>query len=280
MAIRLYRAYSPGTRSRSSLFFDEITTNRPQKALTFGKKACSGRNNRGVITLGDRGGGHKRKYRIIHFNRKESNSDINATNARVISIEYDPNRNVRIALLCYENGVKRYILCPRSLKVGMTVSSGSNVPIEIGNAMPLLSMPLGSTVHNVELTLGKGGQLARSAGTYAQLIAKEGNFVTLKLPSNEVRLVNKKCYATLGQVGNIDSINITLGKAGRKRWLGKKPKVRGVVKNPIDHPHGGGEGRSPIGRPKPVTPWGKPALGIKTRRPTKASSRYILRGRR
>merc|ERR1711990_261444 len=174
---------------------------------------------------------------------------------------------------------KKYILSPRSLKVGMEVASGTNVSIEVGNAMPLELIPLGSIIHNVELTLGKGGQMARAAGTHGQLIAKEGNFVTMGLPSNEVRLVNKKCYATLGQVGNVDSINITLGKAGRKRWLGKKPKVRGVVKNPIDHPHGGGEGRSPIGRPRPVTPWGKPALGVKTRRPTKASSAYILRGR-
>merc|ERR1712085_96311 len=166
------------------------------------------------------------------------------------------------------------------LKVGMEVCSGPEAPIEIGNSLPLAAIPLGSTVRNIELTLGKGGQIARSAGTYAQIIAKEGDFVTLKLPSNEVRLVNKKCYATLGQVGNIDAINITLGKAGRSRWLGKKPKVRGVVKNPIDHPHGGGEGRSPIGRPKPVTPWGKPALGIKTRSQTKASSKYILRSRR
>ena len=280
MAIRLYRAYRPGTRSRSSLFFDEVSKNKPQKALTFGKKACSGRNNRGVITLGNRGGGHKRKYRIISFNRKESNSEVDVVTARVISIEYDPNRNVRIALLCYENGTKKYILCPRSLKIGMTVSSGNNAPIEIGSAMPLSSMPLGSTVHNVELTLGKGGQLARAAGAYAQLIAKEGNFVTLKLPSGEIRLVHKQCYATLGQVGNIEFANIRLGKAGRNRWLGRRPHVRGVVKNPIDHPHGGGEGRSPIGRARPVNPWGKPALGTKTRKPTKHSSKYILRSRR
>merc|ERR1711990_355549 len=175
---------------------------------------------------------------------------------------------------------KKYILSPRSLKVGMKVYSGNNIPIEVGNAMPLEFIPLGSIIHNVELTLGKGGQIARAAGTYAQLIAKEGNFVTLKLPSNEVRLVNKRCFATLGQVGNVDSINITLGKAGRKRWFGKRPKVRGVVKNPIDHPHGGGEGRSPIGLPKPITPWGKPALGIKTRKQTKISSKHILRSRR
>ena len=280
MAIRLYRAYSPGTRSRSSLFFDEITKVKPQKALTFGKKACSGRNNRGVITLGNRGGGHKRKYRIIHFNRNESIGDDKIITAKVASIEYDPNRNTRIALLHYDDGSKKYIICPRSLKVGMSVSSGVNAPIEIGSALPLSAIPLGSIIHNIELTLGKGGQIARSAGTYAQLIAKEGDFVTLKLPSNEIRLVSKRCYATLGQVGNVEFANVRLGKAGRNRWLGRRPHVRGVVKNPIDHPHGGGEGRSPIGRVRPVNPWGKPALGTKTRKPTKASSKYILRSRR
>ena len=274
MAIRLYRAYSPGTRSRSSLYFDDLSNTKPERSLTVGKKRCSGRNNRGVITLKGRGGGHKRKYRILDFHRKST------IVAKVASIEYDPNRNARIALLHYQDGSKKYIISPRSLKVGMEIYSGIDAPIKVGNAMPLELIPLGSIIHNVELTLGKGGQLARAAGTYAQLIAKEGDFVTLKLPSNEVRLVNKKCYATLGQVGNIDSINITLGKAGRSRWLGKKPKVRGVVKNPIDHPHGGGEGRSPIGRAKPVTPWGKPALGIKTRNQTKSSSKYILRSRR
>ena len=280
MAIRLYRAYSPGTRSRSSLFFDEITKVKPQKALTFGKKACSGRNNRGVITLGNRGGGHKRKYRIIHFNRNESIGDDKIITAKVASIEYDPNRNTRIALLHYDDGSKKYIICPRSLKVGMSVSSGVNAPIEIGSALPLSAIPLGSIIHNIELTLGKGGQIARSAGTYAQLIAKEGDFVTLKLPSNEIRLVSKRCYATLGQVGNVEFANVRLGKAGRNRWLGRRPHVRGVVKNPIDPPHGGGEGRSPIGRARPVNPWGKPALGTKTRKPTKASSKYILRSRR
>jgi large subunit ribosomal protein L2 len=274
MAIRLYRAYSPGTRSRSDLYFNDLTKKKPEKSLVFGKKRCGGRNNRGIITLRGRGGGHKKKYRIIEFKKRESFG-----NAKVASIEYDPNRNARIALLHHENGSKKYILAPRSLKVGMYVSSGHDSPIEIGNSLPLSAIPLGSIVHNVELTLGKGGQIARAAGTYAQIIAKEGEFVTLKLPSNEVRLVYKKCFATLGQVGNVDAINITLGKAGRNRWLGRKPKVRGVVKNPIDHPHGGGEGRSPIGRPKPVTPWGKAALGIKTRRPTKSSSAYILRGR-
>ena len=268
MAIRLYRAYSPGTRSRSILYFDDLTKSKPEKSLTFGKKRCGGRNNRGIITLRGRGGGHKRRYRLIDFKRTKDNIP-----AKVASIEYDPNRNARIALLHYEDGTKKYILCPRSLKVGMLIHSGMNSAIEIGNSMSLEYIPLGSIVHNIELTLGKGGQIARAAGTYAQIIAKEGDFVTLKMPSSEVRLVHKKCRATLGQVGNVESINVTLGKAGRKRWLGKKSKVRGVVKNPIDHPHGGGEGRSPIGRARPVTPWGKPALGIKTRKPTKSSSK-------
>jgi large subunit ribosomal protein L2 len=275
MAIRLYRAYSPGTRSRSILYFDDLTKSKPEKSLTFGKKRCGGRNNRGIITLRGRGGGHKRRYRLIDFKRTKDNIP-----AKVASIEYDPNRNARIALLHYEDGTKKYILCPRSLKVGMLIHSGMNSAIEIGNSMSLEYIPLGSIVHNIELTLGKGGQIARAAGTYAQIIAKEGDFVTLKMPSSEVRLVHKKCRATLGQVGNVESINVTLGKAGRKRWLGKKSKVRGVVKNPIDHPHGGGEGRSPIGRARPVTPWGKPALGIKTRKPTKSSSKYILRSRK
>ena len=275
MSIRLYKSYTPGTRHRALSAFTEITKAKPEKSLIRKNHRNKGRNNRGVITIRHRGGGHKRRYRQIDFGRNKY--DINGI---VTSIEYDPNRNARIALLHYKDGSKKYIVCPRSLKVGMDIYSGNDVPIEVGNAMPLELIPLGSIIHNVELTLGKGGQIARAAGTYAQLIAKEGNFVTLKLPSNEVRLVNKKCYATLGQVGNVDSINITLGKAGRSRWLGKKPKVRGVVKNPIDHPHGGGEGRSPIGRPKPVTPWGKPALGIKTRKQTKASGKYILRSRR
>jgi len=274
MAIRLYRAYSPGTRTRSDLYFNDLTKKKPEKSLVFGKKRCSGRNNRGIITVRGRGGGHKKKHRIIDFKRRGL-----SISAKVASIEYDPNRNARIACLHYTNGVKKYILAPRSLKIGAKISSGVDSPIEIGNSMALGLIPLGSIVHNVELTLGKGGQIARAAGTYAQIIAKEGDFVTLKLPSNEVRLVYKECYATLGQVGNVDASNITLGKAGRKRWLSKKPKVRGVVKNPIDHPHGGGEGRSPIGRARPVTPWGKPALGIKTRRSTKASSAYILRSR-
>ena len=275
MAIRLYKPYSPGTRSRSSILLDDLSKGKSEKNLTIGKKCCSGRNSRGVITVKGRGGAHKRKYRILDFRRAKQ-----GCYAKVVSVEYDPNRNARIAKLNYADGVKKYIIAPRTLKLGSIISSGPNSSIEIGNALPLELIPLGSIIHNVELTLGKGGQIARAAGAYAQLLAKEGNFVTLKLPSNEVRLVNKNCYATIGQVGNIEAINITLGKAGRKRWLGKRPKVRGVVKNPIDHPHGGGEGRSPIGRAKPVTPWGKPALGIKTRKPNKTSSRYILRGRK
>jgi large subunit ribosomal protein L2 len=275
MSIRLYKAYTPGTRNRILSSFDEITTNTPEKTLIQKNQRNKGRNNRGVITIRHRGGGHKKRYRLIDFKRNKYNVE-----AKVASIEYDPNRNARIALVKYEDGSKKYILAPRSVRVGRSIASGTSVPIEIGNSMPLEYIPLGSIIHNVELTLGKGGQIARAAGTYAQLIAKEGDFVTLKLASNEVRLVNKKCYATLGQVGNVDSINITLGKAGRRRWLGKKPKVRGVVKNPIDHPHGGGEGRPPIGRARPVNPWGKPALGVKTRKPTKSSSKYILRSRR
>jgi large subunit ribosomal protein L2 len=274
MAIRLYRAYSPGTRSKSVSFFDDLSNANSEKSLTVGKKTFGGRNNRGVITVKGRGGGHKRKYRVIDFHRKSTLA------AKVVSIAYDPNRNARIALLHYKDGSKKYIVCPRSIKVGMDISSGNDVAVKVGNAMPLGIIPLGSIIHNVELTLGKGGQIARAAGTFAQLISKEGNFVILKLPSDEVRLLNKKCYATLGQVGNVDSVNITVGKAGRNRWLGKKPKVRGVVQNPIDHPHGGGEGRSPIGRAKPSSPWGKPALGMKTRSQRKTSSKYILRSRR
>jgi len=275
MAIRLVRVCNPGTRSRSVSSFDELSQKIPEKKLIFGKNRCCGRNNRGLITLKGRGRCHKRNYRLIDFRRK-----INKFKAKVVSIEYDPNRNARIALLHYENGKKSYILAPRSLKIGVNLCSGINSPLEIGNALPLDYVPLGSLVHNVELTLGKGGQLSRAAGTYSQLIAREGDFVTLVLPSNEIRLVHKKCMATLGQVGNIDAINIIIGKAGRNRWLGKKSKVRGIVKNPIDHPHGGGEGRSPIGRSRPVTPWGKPALGIKTRYLKKRSNQYILRSRK
>ena len=275
MGLKKLKPNTPGQRHKVADTFDDVTKGSPEKSLIAKKKNSGGRNASGKMTVRNIGGGHKKKYRLIEFRRRETTSV-----AKVVSIEYDPNRNARIALLHYDDGAKKYIIAPRSLKVGMPIYSGSKSPIEIGNAMPLEFIPLGSIVHNIELTLGKGGQIARAAGTYAQVIAKEGDFVTLKLPSNEVRLVNNRCYATLGQVGNVEFVNVTLGKAGRKRWLGKKSKVRGVVKNPIDHPHGGGEGRSPIGRSKPVTPWGKPALGIKTRLPKKASGRYILRARR
>ena len=274
MAIRIYKAYTPGTRSRSNSDFSEITKQKPEKSLLGKKVSTGGRNNRGVITTRHKGGGHKQRYRIIDFKRKKANIE-----AKVASIEYDPNRNARIALLHYKDGEKRYILHPRTLNIGDMISSGENVPLEVGNALPLNNIPLGISVHNIELIPGKGGQLARSAGSYAQLVAKDGDFVTLKLPSNEVRLVSNRCYATIGQVGNVEHSNIRSGKAGRHRWLGIRPTVRGVVMNPVDHPHGGGEGRSPIGRARPVTPWGKPALGVKTRKRNKYSDFCIIRRR-
>ena len=275
MAIRLYKAYTPDTRNRTVSTFNEITTNKPEKSLIRHKHSPQGHNNRGIITCRHKGGGHKKRYRIIDFKRNK----INIT-GKVVTIEYDPYRNARIALLHYQDGEKRYILHPRSLQIGTDITSGPNSPIEVGNALPLENIPLGTAVHNIELKPLKGGQIVRAAGTYAQIVAKEGNFITLKLPSSEVRLIHKKCYATIGQVGNIDASNINIGKAGRNRWLGKRPTVRGVVMNPIDHPHGGGEGRSPIGRPHPVTPWGKPALGQKTRNKHKYSNKYILRRRK
>lgn len=275
MAIRLYKSYTPGTRNRTVSTFNEITTNKPQKSLTQGKHSSQGRNNRGIITSRYRGGGHKKKYRLIDFKRNK----IDVVGI-ISSIEYDPYRNSRIALVNYEDGDKRYILHPRSLNIGDQILSGVKASIDVGNALPLENIPLGTAVHNIEIKPGKGGQIVRAAGTYAQIIAKEGSMVTIKLPSSEVRTINKKCYATVGQIGNIEYNNITIGKAGRKRWLGKRPRVRGVVMNPIDHPHGGGEGRSPIGKPRPVTPWGKPALGQKTRKKKKYSNQYILRRRK
>lgn len=275
MAIRLYKAYTAGTRNRTVSTFDEITTNKPEKTLVKSKHSRKGRNNRGIITIRHRGGGHKKRYRIIDFKRNKLNIE-----GTVASIEYDPYRNARIALLHYQDGEKRYILHPRSLNIGEKVIAGPSVPIEVGNALPLDNIPLGTAVHNIELKPKKGGQIVRAAGTYAQIVAKEGKFITIKLPSSEVRMIHKQCYATIGQVGNIDASNITIGKAGRNRWLGKRPSVRGVVMNPIDHPHGGGEGRSPIGKTHPVTPWGKPALGKKTRNKKKYSNKYILRRRK
>ena len=275
MAIRIYKSITPGTRNRSVADFTNLTKKKPEKSLLAKKMSKAGGNNRGVITIRHRGGGHKKRYRIIDFKRNKSEIE-----AKVASIEYDPNRNARIALLHYTDGEKRYILHPKKLEIGSVVVSGPQAPIEIGNALPLSSVPLGTSIHNVELIPGRGGQIIRSAGTSAQVVAKEGNFVTLKMPSGEVRLVHNRCYATIGEVGNAEDKNLVLGKAGRKRWLGIRPTVRGVVMNPCDHPHGGGEGRSPIGRAKPVTPWGMPALGIKTRRNNKYSDFCIIRKRK
>ena len=275
MAIRFYRAYTPGTRNRSVMDFSEITRATPEKSLTIWFNRSNGRNNRGIITSRHRGGGHKKLYRVIDFRR-----DKIGITAKVISIEYDPNRNARIALVNYQDGEKRYILHPRGLQVGDIVLASVEAPITWGNSLPLANIPLGTEVHNIELQPGSGGQLVRAAGAVAQVVAKEGNYVTLRLPSGEVRLVSKNCWATIGQVGNLDSFNVTLGKAGRTRWLGKRPHVRGVVMNPVDHPHGGGEGRAPIGRCHPVTPWGKPALGQKTRKRKKYSTNLILRRRK
>jgi len=275
MAIRIYKSITPGTRNRSVSDFSNLTKKKPERSLLTKIISKAGRNNRGVITIRHRGGGHKKRYRIIDFKRNKLDIE-----AKVASIEYDPNRNARIALLHYKDGEKRYILHPKRLEVGSTVVSGTNSPIEIGNALPLSNIPLGTSVHNVELIPGKGGQIVRSAGASAQIVAKEGNFVTLKMPSNEVRMVFSRCYATIGEVGNAEYKNLVLGKAGRKRWLGIRPTVRGVVMNPCDHPHGGGEGRSPIGRAKPVTLWGRPALGIMTRRNNKYSDFCIIRKRK
>ena len=275
MAIRIYKSITPGTRNRSVSDFSNLTKKKPERSLLTKKKSNAGRNNRGVITIRHRGGGHKKRYRIIDFRRNKSEIQ-----ARVASIEYDPNRNARIALLHYTDGEKRYILHPKKLEVGAIVQSGPDAPIEIGNALPLSNIPLGTSVHNVELIPGRGGQIVRSAGASAQIVAREGNFVTLKMPSSEVRLVHSRCYATIGEVGNAEHKNLVLGKAGRKRWLGIRPTVRGVVMNPCDHPHGGGEGRSPIGRAKPVTKWGRPALGIKTRKNNKYSDFCIIRKRK
>jgi large subunit ribosomal protein L2 len=275
MGIRTYRPITPGTRQASVSDFAEITKDKPEKSLTGNKHNRKGRNNRGVVTSRHRGGGHKRLYREIDFRRDKRDIP-----AKVAAIEYDPNRNARIALLFYQDGEKRYILAPGNIKIGATVIAGEkDIPFEIGNAMPLGMVPLGTDVHNIELVAGKGGQMVRSAGASAQVVAKEGDYVTLKLPSKEVRMVRKECYATLGKVGNADDRNLTLGKAGRTRHLGKRPHVRGSVMNPVDHPHGGGEGRAPIGKSSPRTPWGKPALGMKTRNKKKRSSALIVRRR-
>jgi len=273
MGIKVYKPTSPGRRGMSGYTFDEITRSEPEKSLLRPMKKKSGRNNLGRLTVRHRGGGHKRRYRLIDFKR-----DKHGIPARVASIEYDPNRSARIALLVYADGEKRYILAPLGIQVGDTIMSGPDAEIRPGNALPLVNMPLGTLVHNVELQPGKGGQLVRSAGAYAQLMAKEGRYATLRLPSGEVRKVLLNCMATVGQVGNTEHQNVKIGKAGRKRWMGRRPEVRGSAMDPASHPHGGGEGRSPIGLPGPKTPWGKPALGYRTRR-NKRTNQYIVRRR-
>ena len=274
MGIKRFKPYTPSRRHMTSSDFSEITKSEPEKSLVFNLKKNSGRNNQGKITVRHRGGGSKKKYRIIDFKRNKD-----GIFARVNAIEYDPNRTANIALLFYADGEKRYILAPNGLKVGDKLMSGPDADIRVGNALPLKNIPVGSEIHNIELKVGAGGQLVRSAGNVAQLMAKEGKYATLRLPSGEMRVVPINCKATLGQVGNIDHELINIGKAGRKRHMGIRPTVRGSVMNPNDHPHGGGEGRSPIGRPAPSTPWGKPALGYKTRKKNKASNKYIIHRR-
>ena len=274
MSIRLYKSYTPGTRNRALSSFTEITKSKPEKSLIKKNHRKKGRNNRGIITIRHRGGGHKRRYRLIDFKRNKYNIE-----GQVIGIEYDPNRNARIALINYIDGEKRYILHSKDLEVGNRIIAGRDIPLQTGNALPLKFIPLGTSIHNVELIPNRGGQLVRAAGTSAKILAKEGQYVTLRLPSKEIRLIHQECFATIGEISNNDSFLIRSGKAGRTRWLGKRPTVRGSVMNPCDHPHGGGEGRAPIGRTQPLTPWGKPALGIKTRNQKNLSTTYILRRR-
>jgi large subunit ribosomal protein L2 len=273
VAIKSFKPYSAGRRFMTVASFDEITKDKPEKSLTERLFSKGGRNQQGKLTVRHQGGGHKRLYRIIDFKRNKDNIP-----ATVAAIEYDPNRSARIALLNYKDGEKRYILAPDGLKVGDTVVSGEQADIKVGNTLPLKSIPVGTLVHNVELKIGKGGQLVRSAGASAQLMAKEGEYALLRMPSGELRKVHVNCRATIGVVGNLEHENITLGKAGRSRWLGIRPENRGTAMNPNDHPHGGGEGRSPVGRKNPVTKWGKCAMGAKTRR-KKASDKLIVRGR-
>lgn len=274
MAIKKFKPTTPGLRQMSVNAFTEITTDKPEKSLTVPLKNWAGRNKQGRITVRHQGGGHKRKYRIIDFKRDKDNIP-----AKVATIEYDPNRSAYIALLNYADGEKRYIIAPHGIQVGDTVYSGPEADIVVGNALPLRNIPVGTIIHNIELKPGKGGQLVRSAGSSAQLMAKEGDYGHIRLGSGEVRLVHLNCRATIGQVSNIDHENITIGKAGRSRWMNRRPSVRGVVMNPVDHPHGGGEGRSTAGR-NPVTPWGKPALGAKTRKKNKQSDKMIVKRRK
>lgn len=274
MAVKKFVPTSPGRRFMTVRSFAEITTSEPEKSLLEPLKKKAGRNVQGRITVRHQGGGHKRKYRIIDFKR-----DKVGIPATVATIEYDPNRSANIALLHYADGEKRYILAPAGVSVGAKILAGEGADIKPGNAMQLKAIPVGTLIHNIELKVGKGGQLVRSAGAAAQLMAKEGKYAQVRLPSGEVRLVSQECMATIGQVGNLEHENITIGKAGRSRWLGKRPVVRGVVMNPVDHPHGGGEGKAPIGRKSPVTPWGKPTLGYKTRRKNNKTDQYIVKRR-
>ena len=274
MGIKIYKPYTPSTRNKSGLDFSFLSKVQPEKSLITANHRAKGRNNQGRITTRHKGGGHKRKYRLIDFKRNKVDIE-----GKVSSIEYDPNRNCNIALISYIDGEKRYILHPEKLKIGQVIFAGKMSPITIGNALSLENIPLGTEVHNVELFPGKGGQLVRAAGTCAKVIAKENNYVVLRLSSKEIRLFKKECFATIGKISNSDFYNVVLGKAGRSRWLGIRPSVRGSVMNPIDHPHGGGEGRCPIGRARPLTPWGKPALGLKTRHKKKKSNVFIIRSR-
>ena len=275
MAIKKYKPTSNGRRNMTSLDFAEITTNKPEKSLLDSKKRKAGRNNQGKITVRHHGGGHKKQYRIIDFKRLKDGIP-----GKVATIEYDPNRSANIALINYADGEKRYILAPKGLEVGTTIVSGPDADIKVGNALPLANIPMGTTIHNIEMKPGKGGQLVRSAGTSAQVLGREGKYVIVRLQSGEVRLILATCRATIGQVGNEQHELVNIGKAGRSRWLGKRPTVRGSVMNPNDHPHGGGEGRSPIGRKSPMTPWGKPALGYKTRKKKNKTSKFIIRSRK
>ena len=271
MPVKIYRPTSPGRRDMSVSTFETITRTKPERSLTESLNRKAGRNSQGRITVRHRGGGHKRRYRIIDFRRDRFNAP-----ARVLSIEYDPNRSARIALLSYEDGEKRYIVAPLGVQVGDMLESGPNADIRTGNALPIRNIPLGTQIHNIELYPGRGAQLVRSAGVAAQLVAKDGPRAQVRLPSGEVRYIEMECLATIGQVSNPDHSNISMGKAGRRRWLGFRPSVRGVAMDPSSHPHGGGEGRSPIGMPGPKTPWGQPALGKRTRR-TKRTGKYIIR---
>ena len=274
MGIKSYNPYTPSRKNMTGSDFSEITKSTPEKSLLASKKKTAGRNNQGKITVRHHGGGNRQKYRLIDFKRNKE-----GVPAKVIGIEYDPNRTANIALICYADGEKAYILAPQGLTDGMTVMNGAEAEIRVGNCLPLSATPVGTQVHNIELYPGKGGQMVRSAGNSAQLMAKEGKYATLRLPSGEMRMVPIVCRATIGVVGNGDHNLINLGKAGRKRHMGIRPTVRGSVMNPNDHPHGGGEGRAPVGRPSPMTPWGKPAMGLKTRKKKKQSNKLIIRRR-